>query len=366
MRRDANLLRINRIVIFLALCIGVVAVIQVMGADGASWFARHAKSRVFVAPKRRRIANPPNPPAENDREFRKDRLFVVVLDRDGRPGRHFCQMKRQWMEKFAAHDDVEDVVVISEKFWTMDECGVSTLTVPPPKYGTPDTSAWLLYKSFEMFLERSRSGWLFLAGDCVYVKVDEFLRFFKQGRNALSRAVVGGCVEKRYFFQMLVLESGILLDRQTVMKLIEPELADTWHVMFEIGLPYDEALAHAADQVGLYFKGQKFNLFLGREFQNVSHFDALLTKSFTGLKPCIVPDKYLFNGPGDIGVCTPKVTLWSNLLTWSASGILSKTQFLEESERMLYNNPSDLAFFWNGSKPALCNISLGSSDSEPP
>ena len=121
-----------------------------------------------------------------------------------------------------------------------------------------------------------------------------------------------------------------------------------------------------ADQVGLYFKGQKFNLFLGREFQNVSHFDALLTKSFTGLKPCIVPDKYLFNGPGDIGVCTPKVTLWSNLLTWSASGILSKTQFLEESERMLYNNPSDLAFFWNGSKPALCNISLGSSDSEPP
>ena len=364
MRRDENLLWINRIVILLAIVIGVVAVIQVRGAGSASWFARHAKSKVFVAPKRRRFTNPPNPPVKNDREFAKDGLFVVVLDRDGRPGRHFCQMKRQWMEKLAAQKDVEDVILVSEKFWKMDECSLSTLTVPRPKYGTPDTSAWLLYKSFELFLERSRSGWLFLVGDCVYVKVDEFLSFFKQGRNAGT--LVGGCVEKRYFFQMLVLESGILLNRQTVLKLIEPELADTWQVMFEIGLPYDEALAHAADQVGFYFKGQKFNLFLGREFQNVSNFDALLTKSFTDLKPCIVPDKYLFNGPGDIGVCTPKVTLWSNLLTWSASGILSKTQFLEEAERMLDNNPSDLAFFWEGSKPALCNISLGSSDSEAP
>ena len=358
----------NAAIFVLSAALGIFACLQIKWEGQTGRFLKYAKTRAFAIPTPPRFNNPPNPQWKQQTELHSDKLFVIITDRNEESGPHFCQMKRQWIDKLNESGDIEAIVVVSQRFWQNSECGITTLTIPPPKYPTVERSAWLLFQSIQLFLEHSNSGWLFLTGDSVYVKVPEFLALFHRMRSEKDAAgfktIIGGCIEKRYFFQTLSLESGILLSRHTATRLLEPEVMDNWNVILETGISDEEALGHVADQIGVYFKGQKFNLFVGQEFRNASHFDMLMTKQFEGLNACIVPNKYIFNDPGEAGVCTAKVTRWKDVITWSGSGTLSKANFLEQAETMLNNNPPELGFYWDKSKPMLCNISLGSSDRE--
>jgi hypothetical protein len=325
-------------------------------------FSDFATSRVYNEKRRVWIPSPSNPtplPPSTTMNFNST-MYVIVLDFESKPVSHHCLYKRQWIDPFLSQTIVENVEIYSLTRWSHRECELHSLAVPRPPTDFVDLSGWLFVKALEIALNRSQSAWLFVVRDSAYIRVEPFFEFFtartKDSHPNERFLMFGGCIEKRYFFQMLTVESGIFISRKLAQELLSPSIMEVWSVVMSAGIQYDEALAHLSDQVGIYMKSVAVDQFLGRSWRNASHFQLLANKSFDQLPDCVVPRHYIHNAPGELGLCSSRITKMNSVITWSATDEMDKTEFLRESEHFLNGNPDNLGFYWDRTKPTLCRI----------
>jgi hypothetical protein len=325
-------------------------------------FGNFVNSRVFVEPKRIWQSSPPNPPPiRRQKVAGNTSIYVAIIDFENRPGPHHCRMKTQWMDKFLDRSDVEDVEIYSLTSWTNPRCSFRSLAVPVPPKDYVDSSSWLFVNSLQIALNRSNSGWLFVVCDSVYIRVEPFFEYFRQRMHDWNPfqyiRLFGGCLEQRYFFQMLVPESGILMTRRFADEMLKPDILDVWGVAMEAGIHYDEVFSHVSDQIGIYVQSSAVDQMLGRPWRNESQFQLLANKSFDVLPICTVPAHYIYNAPGELGLCSIRVTPFNSIISWAAaSETTSKIDFLDHAERYFEGNPDDLGFYWDMTRPTLCII----------
>jgi hypothetical protein len=129
----------------------------------------------------------------------------------------------------------------------------------------------------------------------------------------------------------------------------------------EAGIHYDEGFAHCSDQVGIYIKSSAVNELLGRGWRNHSHFDLLASKDFDDLPACRVPLEYLYNAPGDLGICIRGITSFNSVVSWAGADPMDKMQFLSKAQQYMEGNPDELAFYWDLTRPTLCIMQAGSN-----
>lgn len=310
-------------------------------------------------------------------------LYIAIIDTEYAPHPFQCLMKNQWVDELSKHWFIDKIEYFSRIRWTNKQCNITTIVTPHPKFkDTLNPTSWILVNTLKMFLERSKSPYLFIVGDSCYLKVNEFVDFFSKFNGRIS----GGCIEQRYFFQMLLIESGIIISRQTVMNFISDSAMKTWDVASEVGITADESFSQIGDQVGLYIKNYAENRFVGREFREYSDFDRLKNKRFEDLPPCTIPSVYINNPPGEQGICSSEITKFNQIISWSAfipadptkttsykssltdklnfnsnsdnesESARNKYKFLKNARKMINNNPDYLSYYWAQSKPRLCKI----------
>jgi hypothetical protein len=84
----------------------------------------------------------------------------------------------------------------------------------------------------------------------------------------------------------------------------------------------------------------------------------LANKSFDVLPVCDVPVQYIYNSPGELGLCSTRVTPFNSVISWAGAGeTTSKIDFLDQAGRYFEGNPDNLGFYWDMTKPTLCIIS---------
>jgi hypothetical protein len=342
------------------------------GPARARTFADFGASRPYRPSRPAWPASGPNPaPARTPGASANATLYAVVLDLEHRPGAHHCLMKRQWIDPFLARREVEAVEVYSLVGWAQPACGLRALAVPRPPPDFVDPSAWRFVNALRLALNRSASGWLFVVGDAAYIRVAPFFEYFAAtaaaSRPLARNAMLGGCLEKRYFFQMLTPESGVFVSRRLAEELLSPAMMEVWAVVMKTGIRYDEALAHLTDQLGVHIKGAAAEQFLGRAWRNASHFALLESKAFGALGACAVPRHYVYNAPGELGVCSWRITRLNDVVAWSAAedADMGKAAFLARAERMLAGNPDDLGYYWDRTRPMLCLVQPGERNDRP-
>lgn len=314
-----------------------------------------------------------NPPASFKNNTGKT-LYIAIIDSEYEPRPFQCLMKKQWVDELSKYDFVDNIEYYSRIRWTNKECNITTIVTPPPKYkDTLNPTTWILFNTLKMYLERSNSSCLLIIGDSSYLKVKEFVKYF----DSYFHPIYGGCIEQRYFFQMLLIESGILISRRVVEKFLLESVMTTWDVGSEVGITADEIFSQVGDQVGFYMKNYAENKFVGREFREYKDFDRLKQKDFDDLPPCKIPYRYIHNQPGEQGICSAEITNFSRIIIWSGaipsdpsqssekkSSIFgseiesesskNKFEFLKNAEQMMNNNPDYLSYYWAQSKPRLC------------
>ncbi|OHT17136.1 hypothetical protein TRFO_12665 [Tritrichomonas foetus] len=288
-------------------------------------------------------------------------LYVMILDSENKAQPFQCIMKKQWVDQLSQKRFVDGIEYYSRIHWTNPECNISTIVTPKSKYNAINPSSWILLNSFKMFLERSNAAWLFVINDAAYMDVGKFESFFdeykkkKMPRNNIY--ITGSCIEQRYFFQMLLIDSGILMSRKAVQDFTASNVMNTWEVTCEVGINADETLAQVGDQIYIYVRNSAENRFVGREFRNLSDFSILEKREFQHLKKCEVPDVYINNPPGEQGICSSEITPFKNIIIWAAAGNkISKLDFLEKAPQMLKNVPDYLGYFWAQTRPQLCKL----------
>lgn len=287
-------------------------------------------------------------------------LYIAVIDTEFKPHPYQCLMKKQWIDPILQYPFIEAIEFYSRIRWSNELCNITTIISPPSIFKeTLNPTSWILLNTLKMFLERSNSDYVLIIGDSCYMKVKEFIDYFLAFHSSIS----GSCVEQRYFFQMLLIESGILLSRNNAVKIVSKDAIETWNVACEVGIDSDEAFSQILDQVGIHPKYHAEDSFLGREFRNFSDFKRLQTKSYDDLPICKIPDIYIHNPPGEQGICSAKVTKFNDVILWSApfyslygKSAASKYEFLLHAELMLNNNSDKLGYYWAQSHPTLCKL----------
>lgn len=300
------------------------------------------------------------PPPKLSKKNQTEKLYVMVLDNEYESKPHQCLMKKQWMDPFLQHPEIDGIEVYSVNAWTNEACNLSSITVPELPKQQVNPSAFLLYNSMKMFLERSDAGWLFIIGDAAYIKIPRFFEWLEmtmRSNNPLTEIyMIGSCVEERYFFQMLLSSSGILLSRSYVNHLVDSGSDQLWDVSFNVGITSEEILAKISDKLGVYIPGKQTHEFVGRGFTHASHYQKLLDKDFKGLPKCIIPHMYLHPEPGELGLCSAQVFKFDDMSIWSGLNHLSKQKFLEDAEKMMTGNPQSLGYYWDRLYLTLCQI----------
>jgi hypothetical protein len=170
----------------------------------------------------------------------------------------------------------------------------------------------------------------------------------------------GGCIERRYFFRMFVVDSGVIMSRKGVERILLQK--EAWNMMIDIGIAFDETLGHIADDIGLGIHSQARHQFVGREFRRRHDFETLRLKNFTNLSTCAVPKQFFQVVPGELGVCSTSISRFGDVFAWSGVGEGDPVQFLREAEQMMTGNPDNLGFWWDWTKPVLCLIEPSASD----
>ena len=288
-------------------------------------------------------------------------LYIMIIDSEFKPKHFQCLMKKQWVDELLKQDFVDGAEYFSRIHWENEECGISTIVTPPSIYKTLNPTSWILLNSLKMFLERSDSAYLFLVGDATYIKVPEFINFFKEFSKFKSPREYlyssGSCIELRYFFQMFLIGSGILLSRKLVTNLVEEEAMQTWMVACEVGINSDESLSQICDQFGMYPQNNANNQFVGQEFRYKTDYNIILSKNFDNLPKCEIPKEYINNIPGTPGVCSKEIIKFKDVISWSGAGRnATKLFFLENAKLMLENLPDFLGYYWSQSHPRLCRL----------
>lgn len=302
--------------------------------------------------------NPPPPKLSNVKQM--DKVYVMVLDNEYKAASHQCIMKRQWMDPFLEHPQIDGVEVYSTNAWTNSECNLSSITIEEMPEQKINPSAFLLYHSLKLFLDRSDAAWLFLIGDAAYIKIDRFFSWLEtttRSHNALTETfLIGSCVEERYFFQMLLTSSGILLSRNYVKRLVESRSDELWDVSFKVGITSEEILSKISDKLTVYIPGKQTHELVGRGFTHKKHYQMLMDKTFDDLPKCNIPFEYLRPAAGELGLCSAQVFKFDDMSVWSGLRHLTKKKFLETAEQMMTGNPPDLGYYWDRLYLTLCRI----------
>jgi hypothetical protein len=264
-------------------------------------------------------------------------------------------MKAQWIDHFAELSFVDGIEFYSIETFDNPKCGLSVVPIPRLSRKFANPSAYLLWQILRNFLERSDAGWLFLIGDAAYVKIEKLEEYLKKWMKGDIQRIWarGSCVERRYYFQMLSIQSGILITRNTVEELLVRD--EMWNVTMETGIPAEEALSQILDDVGVIAKASKEDWFLGQPFRNWSFHDDLLEKRSDHLKVCERPD--LKPSEAAIAaVCSGEITRFSNLIVWAGGGknATTKEWFLTHAKEMMEGLPDNLHFIWDRLFPELC------------
>lgn len=325
----------------------------------------------------------PNPPRLSKSTPVNETLYVMIFDSEFKADHFQCIAKKQWIEPFLKEPFVDGVEIYSRSRWFNKECNLSTIVTPKPpkKYLIANPSSWVLSNALKMFLERSNSGWLLLIGDSAYIKIDLFKQFFHSfilNKDPLkSPTASGGCIDQRYFFQMFIVESGILFSRNAIENIFNEKSLATWNITYQIGLNADEALSQITTGNYLFPRSRSNDCFLGREFVSSNDFvtlekisslyqsESTSNESFneiiqTMLPKCEIPSYYYNINPGMQGLCSKRITSLNDVFIWSASGAnKTKLEFLTNADRLISNLPNSVGYFWNPDKPQLCYISKG-------
>ena len=285
-------------------------------------------------------------------------LYVMIIDDEFQSKPHQCKMKNQWINEFLENPRIDGIEFYSLNSWENNECNISSITINELPQQTFNPSSFLLIKSFELFLNRSNSEWLFITGDYSYIKTNRFFDYIDKVTNGYipsrDRFMLGCCVEQRYFFQMLTINSGILFSRKLIEEYVNSINDHLWNVSFDVGINADEILAQISDKIGINIPSKQTHEFLGRTWRDINHFDLLLSKSFSNLPKCNIPYEYLRPPPGELGLCAAQIYPLNELSVWSALSMKGKDYFLENAELMLENIPSNVSYYWDRLYPTLC------------
>lgn len=321
-------------------------------------FASYIRYQEYVPQKPKwklRKTNPP-PPARST-EDPNEKLYVMIIDQEYSAKPFQCLFVDQWVRDMEESDFVDGVEIYSLNAWKNEECNISSITINElPKY-TINPSSFLALKSMQLALERTDAEWFFLIGDAAYIKVHRFLDFFtsmKKNVKDKKTFMIGSCVEERYFFQMLLFDSGVLMSRDIVKMMAESENDHRWDVAFQTALPAEEIFAEIADNNGISMASKQTHEFLGRGFRNQSDYERLREKRFNDLPICKIPYELLVPGPSQLGICSAAIVALNDMSVWSAARGMSKGEFLEEAESLLSGIPDKLGYYWDRLYPTLC------------
>ncbi|KAH0790171.1 hypothetical protein GPJ56_005907 [Histomonas meleagridis] len=307
--------------------------------------------------------NPPKP-APVSKSPSQDQLYIMILDTEYKPSPYQCIMKKQWVDALGKQDFIDAIEFYSLNGYQNEECNITTITVSSPTKTLHNPSAYLLHHSLKEYLSRSNTGWLFIINDCAYINTSRFPSFFNEFTSTRpdpykNNFLLGGCIEKRYFFKLLAFQSGIFLSRKFVENLLSEKVSENWGVAGDIGIDADEAFAHISDQLGMPINMHSSDSLVGRPFRRPENFESLKKKEFNGLLKCEIPDSLLHPFPGEGGVCVTSILRMNSLVVWAASGnTMEKRRFLEEAEEMLSNLPDNICFYWDGTLPTLCDANI--------
>ncbi|KAI5482299.1 hypothetical protein TVAGG3_0866320 [Trichomonas vaginalis G3] len=153
---------------------------------------------------------------------------------------------------------------------------------------------------------------------------------------------------------MLLLDSGILLSRSLVQKIVDTMDDHLWQVAFQIGLPADEILSEIVETLGIIVRDRQTDEFLGRGWRSEEHYKMFLNKSFDSLPICSIPFELLRPGASQLGLCSPRITQVNDMSVWSALNYQSKEDFLNTAEKMLENIPQNVCYYWDRLYPTIC------------
>jgi hypothetical protein len=303
------------------------------------------------------IENPPPPHQAASGTAPQSQLYIAVMDTAYGIARYHCRMKRQWMDRISELPFVDGLEFYSLASSKNPNCTLPLFHVPPRARKSANPSSFLLYQILQLFLARSDADWLFLIGDAAYVNFENLKGYLREwmSHNTMYSWARGSCVERRYYFQMLSIQSGILITRKTVEELLAR--GEMWDVTIDTGLPADEALSQVFDDVGVVAKASREDRFLGQPFRNHRFYDSLIQKKFDDLKVCERPDKKP-EEPGIASVCSGEITQFKSLVSWAGGGKseAGKEWFLEHAEEMLNGLPDSVNFIWDRLFPELCQV----------
>jgi hypothetical protein len=283
-------------------------------------------------------------------------LYVAVIDTNYAAEPYHCIMKTQWMDDLSRFPYVDGVEFYSVTSYEQAECQLRVVTVPRSRHRSLNPSSHLLFQTLKAFLLRSSAGWLFVINDAAYVRVpnlDAFLRSSLERQRPAAVFARGSCVERRFYFQMLSITSGILISRRAVERLIDKE--ETWNVTIEIGLPAEEALSQILDGISVTARWSKKDDFLGQPFRHSEFRQRLLDKRFDGLVTCQRPNANS-GSSGIATVCSTEFTKVNDLVVWAGAGnnATDKEWFLKNARDMLRDVPDHVHFIWDRLFPELC------------
>ena len=300
--------------------------------------------------------NDENPPITRVDGARQ--MYVMVLDSSFRPEKYHCVAYEQWMRPLTVTGVPEAIEFYSLNSWHNEDCNISSITVSVDA-SRAGTSSQFLYKSLNLYVTRSEAPWLFLVGDATFIHTSRFLEaigHYLERTNPWVSFAMGNCVERRFYFQMFPISSGILISRRTVMLLLSK--TEMWDVAIQIGLPADEALSQILDAVSVTVRSHHRPEFLGMPFRNISHYEVLLNRNFAGLKPCAIPQSIMNARSGVSTICSSDIFPIRDIATWAGAPddtSASKLQFLLTAEKMLDEVPNNIRFYWDRLYPTLCD-----------
>jgi hypothetical protein len=344
--------RINRYIFNVLLFVSASTFILMHPTDATRTADPRFKDEVF--PKiinfkpNKKNPDPPNSAQDKDLSF-----YTIIFDDVYEPKDYHCLMYSQWVDNLRDSEYVDGIEIYSLNGWKHRDCKLSTVTVPPPPTKMYDPTSWQMFKSLELFLERSESKWLFLVGDAAYIKTDKLLAFMldimKENKGFVAK---GGCIEVRYFFQMLELSSGIIMSRDVVEKMVSLDVH--WNVSIRSEMNGEEALGHAMNNVGLFANWLHTHGFVGNEFHNKRDYEILEKGEFSKLSKCYIRDELRNPSPGSGGNCAKDSQSFNGIISWAGGGKYHRKEFLENAEAWMSGVDSNVAVIWERTKPVLC------------
>ena len=298
----------------------------------------------------------------NPRKLNKnpnDTIYVAILDQHFFPNPSQCLMKNQWIDPFLTKEQIEGVEWYSFANYTNKNCSIRPITVSPPPKKTKiiNIETYLLIETFKNYINRSKSGYLFLVGDSAFINVDKILQFFEDIRIGYPSPITtnfarGGCIEKRYFFHLFVYNCGLLISRAAVIEMLNSKI---WEICIQITLPTEEVLGQIFDSVNVIVHSHQQGEFISAEFADPLSFQKLINKNFSNLIECKYTGlKWAF--PGTVSSCDQSYHRINDIFGWHATIDGNETKFLELAPKIVNETPNNIGYVWNKDQIYLCEI----------